>query len=285
MSLFLQKIAPRKALTEWAGRLAASTTPWIAQPFIRWFIGRYGVDMSQALHESPADYACFNDFFTRALKPDARPQADADWISPVDGAVSQLGRIRQGQIVQAKGRTYTAAELLADEDAAVAYADGSFATLYLSPRDYHRIHMPCDGRLMRMSHVPGDLYSVNQATAAGIDRLFARNERLVCWFEGPFGPFAMVLVGATIVGSIATSWHGVVTPPRTGAIRHWSYGHGQSNSVSLRKGEEMGRFLLGSTVIMVMPPEASVQWNAQWQAGVPIAMGQAMATSHLNAQP
>lgn len=279
MSLLLQKIAPRKALTEWAGVLAASRTSWIAQPFIRWFIGRYGVDMTQALHEDPAAYACFNDFFTRALKPDARSLADSDWISPVDGAVSQLGRIRQGQIVQAKGRSYTVAELLADDDAAAAYSDGSFATLYLSPRDYHRIHMPCDGALVRMSHVPGDLYSVNQATAAGIDRLFARNERLVCWFEGPFGPFAMVLVGATIVGSIATSWHGVVTPPRTGAIRHWAYTQGDSNRIHLRKGEEMGRFLLGSTVIMVMPPEASVQWNAHWQAGTPIQMGQQMAAS------
>lgn len=279
MSLFLQKIAPRKALTEWAGALAASRTSWIAQPFIRWFIGRYGVDMKQSLHEDPAAYACFNDFFTRALKPEARPLANTDWISPVDGAVSQLGRVAQGQIVQAKGRSYTAAELLADEAAAAAYADGSFATLYLSPRDYHRIHMPCDGRLTRMSHIPGDLYSVNQATAAGIDRLFARNERLVCWFEGPYGPFAMVLVGATIVGSIATSWHGVVTPPRTGAVRHWSYGQGESESISLRKGEEMGRFLLGSTVIMLMPPAAAVQWNAQWKAGTPIVMGQEMATS------
>ncbi|THT99686.1 phosphatidylserine decarboxylase [Lampropedia puyangensis] len=281
MSLFLQKIAPRQTLTQCAGVLAASRQAWIAQPFIRWFINRYGVDMSQALHPDPADYACFNDFFTRALQPGVRPLAHADWISPVDGAVSQLGRIQQGQIVQAKGRSYTAAQLLADEQRASAYADGFFATLYLSPRDYHRIHMPCDAQLVRMSHVPGDLYSVNQATAAGIDRLFARNERLVCWFEGPHGPFVMVLVGATIVGSIATSWHGVVTPPRTGAIRHWVYGQTGSDRVSLHKGEEMGRFLLGSTVIMLMPPEAGVHWNTQWQPGSAIQMGQEMARSIL----
>lgn len=284
MSVLLQQIVPRHAITRLAGLAASVRQPWLAQPFIRWFIQRYGVDMTQALHSNPAHYACFNDFFTRALRPDARPLAEADWISPVDGAVSQLGRIRQGRIFQAKGRDYTAAELLADEARAAAYADGFFATLYLSPRDYHRIHMPCEARLLRMSHVPGELFSVNPASAQAVDRLFARNERLVCWFEGPFGPFAMVLVGATIVGSIATSWHGVVTPPRTGAIRHWEYGAGATDAaVALRRGEEMGRFLLGSTVIMLMPPQAQVLWNPGWQAGTSIRMGEAMAACGVRA--
>ncbi|RMX08277.1 phosphatidylserine decarboxylase [Corticibacter populi] len=279
LAILLQQLTPRLALTRAAGRLAAARQPWIAQPFMRWFIRRYGVDMSEALHADPADYACFNDFFTRALRPDARPLAGSAWISPVDGAVSQLGRIEAGRIIQAKGRDYTAAELLADAGAAAAYAHGHFATLYLSPRDYHRIHMPCDGRLLRMSHVPGDLYSVNQATARGLDRLFARNERLVCWFEGPQGPFTMVLVGATIVGSIATSWHGVVTPPRTGAIRHWQYGAAGQSAITLRQGEEMGRFQLGSTVILLMPDGVPLQWNPAWHPGGAIRMGEAMAAT------
>lgn len=284
MSLFFQHILPRKSLTQLAGVVASSRQSWLAQPLIRAFIKRYGVDMGEALHGDAADYASFNDFFTRALRPGARPLADADWICPVDGAISQLGRIRQGRIAQAKGREYTAAELLADEARAAAYADGYFATLYLSPRDYHRIHMPCDGRLLRMSHVPGDLYSVNPATAEGLDRLFARNERLVCWFEGPFGPFVLVLVGATIVGSIATSWHGVVNTSRPADIRHWEYagatGAGPAQGASevvLRKGEEMGRFLLGSTVIVLMPPDVPLQWQVSWQPGAPIRMGEAMA--------
>lgn len=277
MSLFFQKILPRRSVTRLAGAVASSQQRWLAQPMIRWFIERYGVDMSEALHPQPEHYASFNDFFTRALRPGARPLASCDWICPVDGAISQLGRVQQGRIVQAKGRDYTAAELLADPERAAIYADGYFATLYLSPRDYHRIHMPCDGRLLRMSHVPGDLYSVNPATAQGLDRLFARNERLVCWFEGPQGPFVLVLVGATIVGSMATSWHGVVNTERPGAIRHWQYGAQGHAEVALRQGEEMGRFQLGSTVIVLMPPDVPLRWQPRWQPGAAIRMGEAMA--------
>lgn len=273
----MQQLLPRRALTRLAGWLANVRQRWVAQPFIRWFIRRYRVQMAEAQQPDPASYACFNDFFTRALRPDARPQADSALVSPVDGTVSQLGPVRAGRLLQAKGRDYTVDALLADRQRAAAYAEGLFATLYLSPRDYHRIHMPCDGVLTRMTHVPGDLFSVNQVTAAGIDRLFARNERVVCWFEGPHGPFVLVLVGATIVGSIATCWHGVVTPPRTGELRHWDYAHGPNPAVSLRKGQEMGRFLLGSTVIVLLPPGSGLALNPRWQPGTAIRQGQAMA--------
>lgn len=278
IAIALQHIAPKLLLTQAAGKLAASTHPWVAQRFIRWFIGRYNVNMDEALNPDPASYRCFNEFFTRELKPGARPLAQTDWICPVDGMVSQLGPMQQGKLIQAKGRTYTAAALLADAQKAQAFENGYFATLYLSPRDYHRIHMPCDGRLLSMHHVPGDLYSVNPVTAEGVDNLFARNERLVCWFEGPFGEFAMVLVGATIVGSIGTAWHGIVAPPRSGVgIRSWDY-RSAPEPVILKQGQEMGRFQLGSTVVMVMPASPACQFNPQWQHGTPIQMGQVMAS-------
>src|SRR5690606_36161201 len=194
-------------------------------------------------------YASFNDFFTRALRSGARPIADAPFICPVDGAISQFGEIQKHQIFQAKGHNYSTTMLVGgDSELAMRFEHGSFATLYLSPRDYHRIHMPCDGRLMRMIYVPGDLFSVNPTTARGVPNLFARNERVVCVFEGAQGPFVMVLVGATIVGSMQTVWHGVINPPRTGRLREWRY---DKQHLVLKKGEEMGRFLLGSTVVML----------------------------------
>lgn len=241
---------------------------------IRWFIERYKVDMSEALNPDPAAYASFNAFFTRALKPGARPLATAPWICPVDGAISQLGAIQGDQIFQAKGHNYSTQALLGgDSQLASQFVDGNFATIYLSPRDYHRIHMPCAGRLLRMTHVPGDLFSVNPTTARGVPGLFARNERLVCVFEGPMGPFVMVLVGATIVGSMATVWHGVVNPPRPGKVRTWNYA---DQHIALAQGEEMGRFLLGSTIVL-LTPKSDLQFNAQWQASTPVRLGEAMA--------
>ena len=222
-----------------------------------------------------ARYATFNDFFTRALKPGARPLADADWICPVDGAISRFGAIEQGRIVQAKGHDYSVAALVGgDAVLAARFLHGAFATIYLSPKDYHRIHMPCDGRLTRMVYVPGDLFSVNPTTARGVPGLFARNERVVCVFEGTHGPFAMVLVGATIVGSMATVWHGVVNPPRAKRVRDWRY---DDRIIELRQGEEMGRFLLGSTVVLLAPAPRPV-FAAGWAPGRTVRLGEAMAT-------
>jgi len=207
------------------------------------------------------------------LREGARPLADAAFISPVDGAISQCGPIEGERIFQAKGHSYTT-QALVGGDAALAteFEGGSFATLYLSPRDYHRIHMPCAGRLMRMIHVPGDLFSVNPVTARGVPGLFVRNERVVCVFEGDHGCFVMVLVGATIVGSMATVWHGVVNPPRPGRVREWTYAPGQ---VSLAQGQEMGRFLLGSTVVLLYPRDV-MKFNTDWTPARAIRMGQAM---------
>lgn len=274
MAVWLQHVLPKRALTEAVGRLAAAQAGAWTTRAIRWFVGRYGVDMAEAANPDVGSYASFNDFFTRPLRPGARPLADARWISPVDGAVSQLGPIAEGQIFQAKGHQYTATALLGgDAAAAQAYAHGSFATLYLSPRDYHRIHMPCAGTLRRMVYVPGDLYSVNPATAAAVPGLFARNERVVCHFDTAHGPMVMVLVGATIVGSVATVWHGKVHPPRQAQAQTWDYA---GDAVVLAQGEEMGRFLLGSTVVMLWA-RPNVAFAAGWQAGCPIRMGQAMA--------
>jgi len=248
-----------------AGRLTTAT--------IRWFARRYGVDMAEALQPDITAYASFNDFFTRALRPGARPLAPAPLTCPVDGAVSQLGRITQGALLQAKGHSYTASALLGGDGAlATQFEGGTFATLYLSPRDYHRIHMPCQGRLTRMVHVPGSLFSVNPVTARHVPGLFARNERVVCLFETALGPMALVLVGATIVGSMCTVWHGQVNPPRPGAIRRWDYPPEQA---ALDQGQEMGRFKLGSTVIVLLP-QGAADWRADWTPGRAVRMGEAM---------
>lgn len=273
-----QYLLPQIALTRAAGALARAHGGAATTAAIRRFIARYRVDMAEAEQPDPAAYASFNDFFTRALKPGARPLATADWLCPVDGAISQFGPLSGDRIVQAKGHDYSAQTLLGgDADLARQFHGGVFATLYLSPRDYHRIHMPADGRLTRMLHVPGALFSVNPTTARGVPGLFARNERVVCVFDGAQGPFAMVLVGATIVGSMATVWHGVVNPPRPGAIRDWQYGGaGQPPAVTLRQGQEMGRFLLGSTVVWLAPAGAAA-FAPGWAPGGPVRMGQVMA--------
>lgn len=269
-----QHLLPKQALTRFAGLVARAQGGAWTTSLIRWFIGRYGVDMSDAAQSDPAAYRSFNDFFTRALKPGVRPLASADWVCPVDGAISQFGRIEDGRIFQAKGHDYTATALVGgDEALAAQFADGHFATLYLSPRDYHRIHMPAAGTLRRMVHVPGALYSVNPATARSVPGLFARNERVVCVFEGPQGPWVLVLVGATIVGSMATTWHGVVNPPRPGELRSWAY---EDSQHTLAQGDEMGRFLLGSTVVLLLPP-GPLKFNPAWTPGGPVRLGQVMA--------
>ena len=269
-----QYLLPKQAITALAGRFARWQGGTVTTAAIRHFIARYGVEMAEAADPDPAAYPSFNAFFTRALKPGARPLAEADLVCPVDGAISQLGAISGDRIFQAKGHDYTLAALLGGDAALAAHFHGGhFATLYLSPRDYHRIHMPCAGRLLRMVHVPGALFSVNPATARGVPGLFARNERVVCLFEGERGLFVLVLVGATIVGSMATVWHGVVNPTRPGPLRPFDY-HDQD--LRFDRGAEMGRFLLGSTVVLVFPT-GPLLFNPQWQPGGAIRMGQAMA--------
>ena len=276
MAVLPQYLMPKQALTRLAGEVAGARGGAFTTRLIRWFIDRYRVNMAEAANPDPAAYATFNDFFTRALAPGARPLADAPLVSPVDGAVSQLGLIDGDAIVQAKGHTYTVQALVGgDPELARPFLGGHFATLYLSPKDYHRIHMPCGGRLRRMIHVPGDLFSVNPTTARGVPGLFARNERVVCQFDSEQGPFVLVLVGATIVGSMATVWHGVVNPPRPGAVRDWRYDG--EKAVPLDRGAEMGRFLLGSTVVLLFPP-GPLAFNPAWRPGSGIRMGEAMAS-------
>ena len=284
-----QYLFPKQALTAFAGWVASRERGWVTTEIIRRFVAKYQVNMDEALDSDISSYRSFNDFFTRALKPGARPLAHADLICPVDGAISQFGTIAKDQIFQAKGHSYsTTAVVGGDATLAALFEDGSFATLYLSPRDYHRIHMPADGRLSRMIHVPGELFSVNPTTARGVPGLFARNERVVCVFESESGPFVLILVGATIVGSMATVWHGVVNPPRSQVVREWHYpanpadpaNQAESGSaVLLKQGQEMGRFLLGSTVVMLFPKsrQGLLQFNPAWAPGRPICLGEAMA--------
>lgn len=273
LSVLIQHLLPRQALTRLAGRVASRQDGGRTAALISWFVRRYGVDMSEAAEPDIRSYENFNAFFTRALKPGARPLAQADWVCPVDGAISQFGAIEGDQIFQAKGHRYSTTALVGGDAAlAAAFDSGHFATLYLSPRDYHRIHMPCAGVLQRMLHVPGDLYSVNPVTARGVPGLFARNERVVCVFETQGQPWVLVLVGATIVGSMATTWHGVIDRSHQG-VRQWDY---RDQHIALTQGQEMGRFLLGSTVVMLFPP-GPMAFNPAWQAAGRIRMGEVMA--------
>jgi phosphatidylserine decarboxylase len=275
LAVLPQYLIPKQALTALAGKLASQEAGSLTTSVIRWFVGRYNVNMAEAANPDIASYKSFNEFFTRPLKEGARPQADADFISPVDGAISQFGPIERDQIFQAKGHSYSTTALVGgDRDLAAQFENGSFATLYLSPRDYHRIHMPCAGKLTRMIYVPGELFSVNPTTARGVPGLFARNERVVCVFDSAFGPFVLTLVGATIVGSMATVWHGQINPPRPGVIREWRY---DEQNIVLQKGEEMGRFLLGSTVVMLFPKD-SLAFNPAWTPTGAIRMGETMGS-------
>jgi phosphatidylserine decarboxylase len=271
--ILLQHILPQHALTRLTGALAASERPWLRDRLISHFAAAYGVDMAEAAR-GLGEFASFNDFFTRELKPGARKLADsaAFILSPADGAVSQLGTITGGRIFQAKGRDFTAAEILGHgADAAARFEGGSFITIYLSPKDYHRVHMPAEGQLRSSVYVPGDLFSVNAETAEGVDRLFARNERLACLFDGPDGSFVSVMVGALIVAGIDTVWP------------HHFAGHGRAvvreayadGTITLAAGAEMGRFYLGSTVVLLFEP-GRVEWLEGLKAGDPLRMGQAI---------
>ena len=267
--IFLQYILPQHFLSSLMFRFARIKTLWVKNTFTRWFVKKYQVNLAEAEVENIEDYIHFNDFFTRALKSNLRPISDSKLISPVDGVVSQSGKIKDSQMLQAKGRKYSTSELLADK-ASEELENGSFATIYLSPKDYHRIHMPCDGVLIAMKYIPGNLFSVNQKTVRHVEKVFARNERLVCLFNTEFGEIAVVLVGAIFVGSMQTSWHGQITPPYGKKIVNYKY---KDQEVKLCKGDELGQFNMGSTVIMLLP-ETSKEINLI--EGQELKMGQAI---------
>lgn len=271
-------VLPHHALSRVMHTITRSRIHWWKTKFTQWFVGQFQVDMGQAQEPDLGAYPSFNSFFTRALRTDARPIAEGDDIltCPVDGAVSQLGDIENGRIFQAKGRDYSLLELLGGNvEKARQFEAGKFATLYLSPRDYHRIHIPLDGRLTAMSHIPGRLFSVSPATARAVPRLFARNERVVAYFDTDAGPMAMVLVGAIFVASIETVWAGEVTPPAGQEIRYWDYDP-QDTAHQFKKGAEIGRFNMGSTVILLYGKEA-IEWLDNIQPTDSVQMGQALA--------
>lgn len=272
-------LLPQHGLSRIMHAITRSEIYWWKNNFTRWFVKQFKVDMSLAMDPDLDNYASFNAFFTRELRPDARPISDQakTVASPVDGTVSQAGNIKEGRIFQAKGRDYSMLELLGgDVRASEQFEGGKFATLYLSPRDYHRIHIPMNGKLTAMSHVPGRLFSVSPATTRAIPRLFARNERVVAYFETEAGPMAMVMVGAIFVASIETVWAGEVTPPAGKEIRYWKY-NPENPSNFFKKGTEVGRFNMGSTVILLFGQER-IDWLENIKSGQAIKMGQPLAT-------
>lgn len=281
VKLNLHSFIPKQLLTNMAGWLAEKKAGWFTHLLINGFIKMYKVDMREAEYPEANAYATFNEFFTRSLKSGSRPiveQADA-LVMPADGTISQLGKIDQNKILQAKGHDYTLDALLAcDKQMVSLFQNGLFITTYLSPSDYHRVHMPCDGVLREMLYVPGSLYSVNFSTAERVENLFARNERLICLFDTPFGPVAQILVGATIVGSIETTWQGVITPSRDGILQRWEYPAVGKNAIKLNKGDEMGRFKLGSTVINLFTSDI-INFAPNLQSKVKVRMGEIMANA------
>lgn len=250
--VFLQYLVPQHLLSKCMHRFARIEVGWLKNTFLRWFVKKYGVNLAEAERENIEDYCHINDFFTRSLKSSARMVADTEIISPVDGVVSQTGVIQSSQVLQAKGHYYSLEQLLADGSSA-QLKNGQFTTIYLSPKDYHRIHMPFDGKLKSMKYIPGDLFSVNRKTVNTVDGLFARNERLICYFETIYGEVAFILVGALMVGSMEVVWEGQITPPYTKSVKEYDY---STKDIRLEKGQEIGRFNMGSTVILLLPDGA-----------------------------
>jgi phosphatidylserine decarboxylase len=276
--ILLQHVAPQHLLSRFTGWLAELRHPvWLKNWVIRKFVDHFGVDMSEAREPNTSAYANFNEFFTRALRDDARAISGADVVCPADGAISQIGAIEDGRIFQAKGHSYTVRELLAGDDAEVGtFREGCFVTIYLSPRDYHRVHMPLAGSLSATRYVPGKLFSVNGTTAENVERLFARNERLICLFDTAAGPMALVLVGAMVVAGIETVWSGQEAPPRRDVAATRDF-RSPPAPVDLDKGQEMGRFRLGSTVILLFP-RGAVEWDRGYGAGSPTRLGEPLAS-------
>lgn len=280
LKIALQYAMPKHLLSRLVGKLAAAELGVITTSVIKWFIKQYKIDMNEAAQSEPEAYSSFNAFFTRALKPGIRPlcQDDDYIVHPVDGAVSQCGSIKEGRIFQAKGHDYSSLALLGDQsDDAKRFEGGDFATIYLAPKDYHRIHMPIKGTLSKMTYVPGELFSVNPLTAENVPGLFARNERVVAIFETEIGPMAMVLVGATIVASIETVWAGTVTPPTGKRVFTWDYPTEGPEALTLDKGDEMGRFKLGSTVVILFAKDALEEFADDVKPKAVTRMGQAFA--------
>ena len=273
-----QYIMPQLYLTQLAGWFAQQKWGAVTHFVIKAFAKKYNVDMSEAKKENFSDYESFNQFFIRELKDDARKinENPTALCLPADGRVSQIGHIDDERLLQAKGHFFSLSDLLAgDEELVNTFKNGEFATIYLSPRDYHRVHMPCDATLRKMIYVPGDLFSVNPFLAEHVPNLFARNERVICVFDTAFGPMVQILVGATITASMSTVWAGVINPPRTGEVKVWTYQG--DNAIQLTKGQEMGAFQLGSTVINLFP-ENSVTLAEHLEVDVPVRMGEILAT-------
>lgn len=270
-----QHLVPQQKISEVAGRLAASQNPIVKKAFVTAFAKAYGITLEEYARQNLADFKSFNDFFTRELADEARPidSTEQGIVSPADGMISQIGYIQQGQMLQAKGRDYAISHLLADTDNKEGnyYEGGSFATVYLAPSNYHRVHMPFDGTLVETRYVPGTLFSVNNVTAANVPDLFARNERLVCIFDTEFGRAVVVLVGAMIVAGIETVATGKID--RSDSIQTLEH------SLSLKKGDELGRFYLGSTAIVVMPKSAGVEWSQDMEHGSVVQMGQLLGVA------
>ena len=273
-----QYIMPQLYLTQLAGWFAQQKWGAVTHFVIKVFAKKYNVDMSETKKENFSDYESFNQFFIRELKDDARKinENPTALCLPADGRVSQIGHIDDERLLQAKGHFFSLSDLLAgDEELVNTFKNGEFATIYLSPRDYHRVHMPCDATLRKMIYVPGDLFSVNPFLAEHVPNLFARNERVICVFDTAFGPMVQILVGATITASMSTVWAGVINPPRTGEIKVWTYQG--DNAIKLTKGQEMGAFQLGSTVINLFPAN-SVTLAEHLEVDVPVRMGEILAT-------
>jgi len=273
-----QYIMPQLYLTQLAGWFAQQKWGAVTHFVIKAFAKKYNVDMSEAKKENFSDYESFNQFFIRELKDNARKinENPTALCLPADGRVSQIGHIDDERLLQAKGHFFSLSDLLAgDEELVNTFKNGEFATIYLSPRDYHRVHMPCDATLRKMIYVPGDLFSVNPFLAEHVPNLFARNERVICVFDTVFGPMVQILVGATITASMSTVWAGVINPPRTGEVKVWTY-QGDS-AIKLTKGQEMGAFQLGSTVINLFPAN-SVTLAEHLEVDVPVRMGEILAT-------
>lgn len=270
-----QYLIPKHGITALAGYFADVRNPRLKNFLIRNFIRKFDVDMSEALIEDPKSYDCFNDFFIRHLKPESRPLSQSDVICPVDGCISEIGKIERGQLLQAKGKYYSVQELLAcDGQLAEQFVQGQFATLYLSPKDYHRVHMPIDAELVSMTYIPGALFSVQPATTRVVPKLFARNERLAIFFKTKIGPMVMVMVGATIVGAIGTSWHGDVK--RSKKLERFDYSEQFPDKI-ISQGSEMGYFKLGSTVVLLFANGEKIQWDKELLAGSKIQLGKPMA--------
>ncbi len=283
LHLLLQYLLPHRLLSRFMGYLANTKIKWIKNLFIKVILTLFDVNLEESEHSNPYTYTSFNAFFTRHLKPGMRPM-DASHntvVSPADGAISQLGAITQGRLIQAKGHEYQLKDLLAGNEQRVSdFDEGQFITIYLAPKDYHRVHMPFAGELREMVYVPGKLFSVNQNTANNIDNLFARNERVICYFQTDMGPMAVILVGAMIVASIYTSWHGCVAPHRPRQLQTWTY----SSGMLLEKGQEMGHFQMGSTAI-VLTPKGMTSWEEHLAPQAPVTLGKSIGQVNLDLTP